>query len=196
MRTPEPFPRSRSNTTSKDDTSDVMETPTGGGPNSQNPTFLSIASSVKAMAVAKRMAKMAHKGEGGLIQTGQKDKIPQRLENSYKTEPDEGCTFQTKRITDQIKKVLENSLKDKTYDEKECSELSLLTADRIKKAVVDFPMKRFKIICHVTIGQKLCQGAKMASLCLWNTSTDNYVSVPYENAHLFAVVNVYGIYFE
>ncbi len=196
MRTPEPFPRSRSNTTSKDDSSEVMEPPTGGGLNSRRPTFFSIASSVKAMNVAKRLAKMAHKGDGGLMQTGQKDKIPQRLENTFKTEPDDGCTFQTKRITEQIKKVLENSLKDKTYDEKECSKLSLLTADRIKKAVVDFPMKRFKIICHVTIGQKMRQGTNTASMCLWNTSTDNYVSVPYENAHLFAVVNVYGIYFE
>jgi hypothetical protein len=47
--------------------------------------------------------------------------------------------------------------------------------------VVNLKLPRFKIVVQTVIGQMRDQGIRIASRCLWDTSTDNYASVQYKN---------------
>lgn len=40
---------------------------------------------------------------------------------------------------------------------------------------------RFKVVVQTVIGQMKDQGIRVASRCLWDTSTDNYAAVSYKN---------------
>ncbi len=65
-------------------------------------------------------------------------------------ERNEVCAFQSTQ--DMSLKTISKTqhMRDKAF------KLSMLTADRITKVIVDFPMKIFKSVCHVTIGQTTC----------------------------------------
>ena len=66
-------------------------------------------------------------------------------------------------------------------------------ADKIKeqcKTMMDVP--RYKIIVQVTIGQMRDQGIKISSRCLWDTTTDNYATVSFQNQQVFATANVFA----
>ena len=61
-----------------------------------------------------------------------------------------------------------------------------------RKASLDIP--RHKIVVQVTIGQMKDQGVKIASRCLWDPATDNYVAVSFQNQHSWACATVFGLY--
>lgn len=48
-------------------------------------------------------------------------------------------------------------------------------------------LPRFKIVVQTVIGQMRDQGIRIASRCLWDTSTDNYASVQYKNVRLSGI---------
>ena len=45
---------------------------------------------------------------------------------------------------------------------------------------------RYKIIVQVTIGQMRDQGVRITSRSLWDTTTDNYATVSYQNQNIWA----------
>ena len=55
---------------------------------------------------------------------------------------------------------------------------------------------RYKIVVQVTVGQMKDQGVPVASRCLWDTATDNYTSVEYQNQHLWCSAMIFGLYTE
>ena len=74
-------------------------------------------------------------------------------------------------------------------------ELSKDIADKIKekcKSTMDLP--RYKIIVQVTIGQMRDQGVRITSRSLWDTTTDNYATVSYQNQNIWASAIVFGLY--
>jgi len=75
--------------------------------------------------------------------------------------------------------------------------LSKDIADKIKtKCKNTLNLPRYKLIVQVTIGQKKDQGVSITSRCLWDTSTDNYASVSYQDAFIWASALVFGLYIE
>jgi len=66
----------------------------------------------------------------------------------------------------------------------------------IKDGVKATGLTRYKLCVHVTLGQRSGQAMRTASRCLWDTSTDNFVSECYENDTLFASCQVYGLFHE
>ena len=130
------------------------------------------------------------------IKSGSTHKKGILLENTYKTEPDEGKSFSAPKVRDVATKTLESILKDKPYDPKTIPSLSKMVADKVKEKVKELNMPRHKIITHVVIGQAGDQSIKIASRCLWNHKFDSYQSAQCETKELFAIVTVYGIYFE
>ena len=54
----------------------------------------------------------------------------------------------------------------------------------------------YKFVAVVTIGQKLDQGVKIGSRCVWNTDYDTWASASFESRTLYAVGNIYALYFE
>merc|ERR1719258_86260 len=49
---------------------------------------------------------------------------------------------------------------------------------------------------QVVIGENSGQGIRVASKCLWDTSSDNWASFSYKTPSLFAVAMVFGLYYE
>ena len=119
-----------------------------------------------------------------------------RYENTYRIEPSSSKFF-TGRVSSIIHGVLENELKDKSYDFPTFSKLTMELSDRIKeKVTVDLDMPRHKLVSFVTIGQLNRQGVCMASRCMWHPAWDYYASSCYTNHSLFAVGVVFAVYYE
>ena len=69
-------------------------------------------------------------------------------------------------------------------------------SDAIKEKVKDLNYIRYKLVVQVSIGQKRGQGVRLASRCLWDTSTDNFTTTFFENESVFCLAQVYGLYYE
>ena len=55
---------------------------------------------------------------------------------------------------------------------------------------------RYKVVTLVTVGEVADASLRVASRCLMNQTTDNFVSGSYKNSSLFGVAEVYGMFFE
>lgn len=55
---------------------------------------------------------------------------------------------------------------------------------------------RYKLIVIVYIGQRDDQSILIGSRCLWNPKIDTVSSYALRNSTLFALANVYAVYFE
>merc|ERR1712014_141155 len=95
-----------------------------------------------------------------------------------------------------IEKVMNEYLKEKEYDAADAKMWTLDLSNEIKAAVKTLNIPRYKIIVQVVIGEQASQGIRVASKCLWDTSSDNWASYTYENPSLFAVGMVFGCYYE
>lgn len=66
----------------------------------------------------------------------------------------------------------------------------------IKARVKDLLVPRYKIVVVTHIGQLNEQSMQIGSRCLWDPATDTFSSYVFKNTSLFALANVYAIYFE
>ena len=123
---------------------------------------------------------------------------------TYRLGPEENEKFYPSKAKIIAREILEGELKEK-IDERmveewgDCGEefeaLSKDIADKIKeKCKSTLRIPRYRIIVQVTIGQMKDQGVKITSRCLWDTSTDNYATVTYQNQNIWASAIVFGLY--
>ena len=84
-----------------------------------------------------------------------------------------------------VQKILTDTIKEK-----------MELADVIKERVKNLGYSRYKLIVQVTVGEKTGQALRLASRCLWDTTTDNFASDFYENASVYCVGMVFGLYYE
>ena len=92
-------------------------------------------------------------------------------------------------------KVDETSVENWADFGDELENLSKDVADKIKeKCKQSLNIPRCKILVQVTIGQMKDQGVKITSRCLWDTATDNYATVSFQNQHIWASAIVFGLY--
>ena len=118
-------------------------------------------------------------------------------ENNYRMEADETERFKVGHAKKIIRHMLEVALKGEEYNAEEAKHLCCSVSNNIKNSLrFQQAMPRYKLICHVTIGQKLGQEIRVASRTMWDQEHDNYACVTYENASLFAVAVAFGVYFE
>ncbi|XP_043377270.1 dynein light chain Tctex-type 5 isoform X2 [Caretta caretta] len=66
----------------------------------------------------------------------------------------------------------------------------------IKARVKDLMIPRYKIIVIVHIGQLNEQSMRIGSRCVWDPASDTFSSYVFKNTSLFALANVYAVYFE
>ncbi|KAL4656129.1 tctex1 domain-containing protein 4-like [Arapaima gigas] len=119
-----------------------------------------------------------------------------RLENTYKTGPDEGCRFDANRVQQILQSTLDSFLSDVCYCAAAGSHMSQTLSERLCSQIRDINPPRYKLICFVVLGQRSNQDLQVASRCLWDTETDNTAVAVFQNSSLFAVVIVYGMYSE
>ncbi|XP_072130739.1 dynein light chain Tctex-type 5 [Mobula birostris] len=117
-------------------------------------------------------------------------------ENTYKVQPDEGCKFNATKVQKILEAILPSYLADNKYNPVTSVQLVQSLTDHIRLKVKDINAPRYKLVCNVVLGQLNDQGMQIVSRCLWDTSTDNYVTATFKNSSLFAVATVYGLYFE
>ncbi|KAL5017087.1 hypothetical protein ScPMuIL_006676 [Solemya velum] len=115
-------------------------------------------------------------------------------ENNYRLEPD--AKFRADMVKPIIEDALTRNLEGKKYDPIECSIMSKQLAEDIKKKVKELDFKRYKIVSAVTIGQKSDQGVRVGSRFLWDAERDNFAASSFSNKHIFAVGEVYAVYYE
>lgn len=122
-----------------------------------------------------------------------------RLQNTYRTEPNEHEKFMAYKLEPKLYALLEEALKDEVYD---ASKTSILVKDlsqqimRETRLVMNSSSPRYKLIAHATIGEMKNQDIRFGSRCLWDNNLDNVASVVYKNSYLFAVATIFAVYFE
>lgn len=114
--------------------------------------------------------------------------------SKFEPKPDE--KFNPISVKKLIDEVLAEKLSGVTYDDKVATALALEISNMVKLKCKTLKMPRYKIIVQTFIGENLNQGLRVASKSLWNPKFDNYASGSYINSNLFAVVLVYGSYYE
>ena len=105
--------------------------------------------------------------------------------------------FRSEDIESIAESILTDKLKDAKYNPSTCKTLSQELAWCIMEKLKSLNYKRYKLVAVVSLGSiKERPGLQFGSRCFWNQNTDKFTSVKYTNGSLFAVVMIYGLYFE
>ncbi|XP_069491499.1 dynein light chain Tctex-type 4 isoform X2 [Ambystoma mexicanum] len=119
-----------------------------------------------------------------------------QYENTYKTQPDEGCRFNVCRVQRVLESTLAGHLGDAKYNAATTGQLSQSLSDLIRSKLKEHCSPRYKLVCNVILGQMGGQGVRAASRALWDNENDNFASATFTNTSLFAIATVHGLYFE
>ncbi|KAF2978403.1 hypothetical protein EK904_005497 [Melospiza melodia maxima] len=97
--------------------------------------------------------------------------------------------FPVAAVEEILRDVLGSALRERRYEPGPCLE----AAKDIAEALA---VPRYKIVVVAHIGQLGRQSLQISSRCLWDPKSDTFSSYVFKNTSLFAVANVYGVYFE
>ena len=146
--------------------------------------------------MGRRLSLMRRASRATSFRTDQSVPLVPRLENSYRLGPADSDQFNPSKVSSLAGRILVSFLTNESYNAQKCAQLSQSLSDVIKSRVKEMNCPRYKFVCQVTIGEAGGQGIYHTSRCMWNTTTDNFATATYNNASLFAVANVYGLYYE
>ncbi|CAN0193834.1 unnamed protein product [Bubo scandiacus] len=104
--------------------------------------------------------------------------------------------FPVAAVDDILKDVLGSCLREQRYEPGWCRDVAKDMAEVIKARVKDLMIPRYKIVVVTHIGQLNEQSMQIASRCLWDPVSDTFSSYVFKNTSLFALANVYAVYFE
>ncbi|NXP29550.1 TC1D4 protein, partial [Scytalopus superciliaris] len=121
-------------------------------------------------------------------------KIP--LKNTYKMRPEEGCKFDAGRVQRVLEGALASALVTTVYSPQGSALLAQSLVELLQSRAKEVVPPRYKLVCHVVLGQQGQQSLLVASRALWDPDTDSFASATFSNASLFAVATVHGVYFE
>lgn len=117
-----------------------------------------------------------------------------QIENTYQTGPYR--RFPVFAVNDILKDVLASYLQEEKYEAELCRQMTKTISEVVKARVKELMVPRYKIIVLVSIGQLNDQNMRISSRCLWDASNDTFSSHTFKNSSLFAVANIYTVYFE
>jgi hypothetical protein len=93
--------------------------------------------------------------------------------------------------------AIENFMPRYHFENKKSARLALNMSEEIKSRVKMCNFDRYRIICHVMVGEKLMQSYIVKSGHIWDNKRDGFVSYVYDqNARFYLLATVYAIYFE
>ncbi|TKC48978.1 hypothetical protein EI555_004187 [Monodon monoceros] len=117
-----------------------------------------------------------------------------QMENTYQLGPTKH--FPVVIVNHILKDVLTNYLQEEKYEPELCRQMTKTISEVIKAQVKDLMIPRYKLIVMVHIGQLTGQSILIGSRCLWDPKNDTFASYIFRNSSLFALANVYTVYFE
>ncbi|NXK97740.1 TC1D4 protein, partial [Formicarius rufipectus] len=121
-------------------------------------------------------------------------KIPSK--NTYRMGPDKGCKFDAGRVQSVLEGALASALGTTVYSPQGSALLAQSLVELLQSRAKEVVPPRYKLVCHVVLGQQGQQSMLVASRALWDPDTDSFASTTFSNASLFAVAIVHGVYFE
>ncbi|NWR79371.1 TC1D4 protein, partial [Centropus unirufus] len=119
-----------------------------------------------------------------------------KLENTYRMRPDKGCKFEAGRVQRVLEGALAGTLATTAYSAQGSALLAQSLAELLRNRVKEVVPPRYKLVCHVLLGQQGQQSLLVASQALWDPESDSFASTTFSNTSLFAVAVVHGVYFE
>ncbi|XP_006879897.1 PREDICTED: tctex1 domain-containing protein 1 [Elephantulus edwardii] len=117
-----------------------------------------------------------------------------QVENTYQLGPTK--RFPVVSVNHILKDVLTNHLQEEKYEPDLCRQKTKTISEIIKTRVKDLMIPRYKLIVIIHIGQLNGQSIHIGSRCLWDPKSDTCSSYVFRNSSLFALANVYAVYFE
>ena len=108
--------------------------------------------------------------------------------------------FSKEMLTEMIKDVLEEEMKGKEYNEKDCAEQTHLLVAAMKSQITRMNIPNFKFICTCHLTRRMDQyPMSIESGCAWDeTKTsvekDIFAEKVYKSENILAIGSVYGIY--
>ncbi|CAL8111796.1 unnamed protein product [Orchesella dallaii] len=113
----------------------------------------------------------------------------------YKIRPDLSQKFRPGTVQVIIERAVKELLEGKQFTPEECEEWIKLLVEDIHEKVKSQNYRRYKIITHITIGERRGEGASSATRCLWDAEADCMATYTFLNDSMFCNGTVYGIYF-
>ncbi|NXA03904.1 TC1DA protein, partial [Sapayoa aenigma] len=104
--------------------------------------------------------------------------------------------FPVAAVEEILRDVVGSYLRERRYEPAQCREVAKDIAEVVKARVKDLVIPRYKVVVVTHIGQLDEQSIHIGSRCLWDPESDTFSSYVFKNTSLFAVANVYGVYFE
>ncbi|XP_007957472.1 dynein light chain Tctex-type 5 [Orycteropus afer afer] len=117
-----------------------------------------------------------------------------QMENTYQLGPTKH--FPVVTVDHILKDVLTNYLQEEEYEPELCRQMTKTISEVIKAQIKDLMLPRYKLIVIIHIGQLNSQSIHIGSRCLWDPTSDTFSSYVFRNSSLFALANVYAVYFE
>uniref|UniRef100_A0A8C6GU50 Dynein light chain Tctex-type 5 n=2 Tax=Mus spicilegus TaxID=10103 RepID=A0A8C6GU50_MUSSI len=127
-------------------------------------------------------------------QRDESSRLTVRMENTYQLGPTK--PFPVATVNHILEDVLTTYLQEAQYDPEFCRQMTKTISEVIKTQVKELVIPRYKLIVIVYIGQRDDQSIVICSRCLWNPKSDTVSSYTFKNSTLFALANVYAVYFE
>ncbi|XP_063795217.1 dynein light chain Tctex-type 5 isoform X2 [Pseudophryne corroboree] len=128
---------------------------------------------------------------------GHHDDIPRpavQMDNTYQLGPSR--RFPVATVNNILKDVLTSYLQEEKYEAELCRQMTKTISEVIKARVKDLMIPRYKIIVLIYIGQLNDQRMRVGSRCIWDPANDTFSSYTFKNSSLFALANVYAVYYE
>ncbi|XP_063283283.1 dynein light chain Tctex-type 5 [Pelobates fuscus] len=128
---------------------------------------------------------------------GHHDDIPRpaiQTENTYQLGP--AKRFPVATVNNILKDVLTSYLQEEKYEAEFCRQMTKTITEVIKARVKDLMIPRYKIIVLIYIGQLRDESMRIGSRCIWDPANDTFSSYSFKNSSLYALANVYAVYYE
>eukprot|EP00920_Eleutheroschizon_duboscqi_P041331 GHVT01099149.1.p1 GENE.GHVT01099149.1~~GHVT01099149.1.p1 ORF type:complete len:145 (+),score=39.73 GHVT01099149.1:597-1031(+) len=123
--------------------------------------------------------------------------VVEQFESTYKLEPEDGQRFVASDAEPVMLQILQNKLKDATYDVHRCRRECLELASAIKGGLLAaMALQRYKVIVQVAIAQRAGQGLHVGSRGLWSTAVDCWAAVSFVSEAIAATAVVFACYNE
>ncbi|XP_067109625.1 dynein light chain Tctex-type 5-A [Osmerus mordax] len=119
-----------------------------------------------------------------------------KLESTYRTGPDQDSRFKAAPIQNLLQATLDSYMEGVCYSPTAGSHLGQVLAEMLRGKVKEVCPPRYKIVCQVVIGQNGNHGVRVVSRCLWDPLLDDFAVATFQNASLFVLAIVHGVYRE
>ncbi|NWS84193.1 TC1DA protein, partial [Toxostoma redivivum] len=107
-----------------------------------------------------------------------------------------GGRFPVAAVQEILREELGSALRERRYEPGPCRQAARDIAQAVEARVKALAVPRYKIVVVAHVGQLGEQSLQISSRCLWDPESDTFSSCVFKNTSLFAVANVYGVYFE